>query len=196
MLDSPWSVCLLSCSSQMLYAFISALQTSFHYSLRELTTFCLWMVLCIHDSLVTKVSERTLHALCSLLGTFRAWRGQAGPSCKQGRQSLGNTPGWSGGPHLREELTVTGKSGVGRYPCPTRVQIQENAFNYKGSDRGITLAPQYPCSPYIPAHKHTHQSQSTVLTWSWRPHLQVQEWTCGLSLAKQRSTFSWLLWLV
>lgn len=35
------------------------------------------MVLCVHDSLVAKVSERTLHALCSLLGTFRAGRGQA-----------------------------------------------------------------------------------------------------------------------
>ena len=35
------------------------------------------MVLCVHDSLVAKVSERTLHALCSLVGTFRAGRGQA-----------------------------------------------------------------------------------------------------------------------
>lgn len=135
MIDPEAFVC-SHAPSQMLYAFISALQTSFHYSLRELTTFCLWMVLCIHDSPVAKVSERTLQALCSLLGTFRAGRGQAGPNCKQGRQSLGNTPSWSGGPHRGEELAVTGKPSMGRYPCPTRVQIQGNAWS---STKGMTV---------------------------------------------------------
>lgn len=58
-------------------------------------------------------------------------------------------------PTSGEELAVTGKSSVGRYPCPTRVQIQGNAEFNKGSDRGIALAPSIHAPCIILARTHT-----------------------------------------
>lgn len=163
----------------------------------------LWMVLCVHDSLVAKVSERTLHVLCSLLGTFGAGRGQAVsrldrvwgilqvrtvvPTSEEELASQ-TSPVWAewANNHVRQESNLRETYGA------QQRNWEGNIFGWAASKLPI-LPPACTC---MHVHTHTHTGiKCHILLYSWFP-TPVSRMSLGLGLAKPTSPFPWLLCLV
>lgn len=110
------------------------------------------MVLCVHDSLVAKVSERTLHALCSLLGTFRAGRGQAVSRLDRvwGILQVRMVVPTSGEELVSQTSPVWPEFMSHRSPISCGKCLELN----RRTETGIFFVDKHPSSPHYPQHAH------------------------------------------
>lgn len=110
------------------------------------------MVLCVHDSLVAKVSERTLHALCSLLGTFRAGRGQAVSRLDRvwGILQVRMVVPTSGEELVSQTSPVWSEFMSHRSPISCGKCLELN----RRTETGIFFVDKHPSSPHYPQHAH------------------------------------------